>query len=449
MEPHQIYEQGARIAFLAGLKRSQWMSRAELAKRQLTKLKAIVRYAYRTIPFYHRVFDAAGFKPEDLTHLRDLRKIPITTRVRVGECHEEFLPASLDQRAIGRWWDDKPYTRISTSGSTGISIKVINDRTANTYSAALRQYAFQECGVHLLDRFAVFWNRRNTTRYYAARPPSRLRDWMLTLTYRFRPIIVTVSDPLDATIQQLRAIDPTVLYIYTDVLEDFCHSDTAGIHPRLLFTQASTLTPHLRELVRRKFGIEPFDTYGSMEFNRLAFECPAHAGLHVITDGAVVECLDDAGDPVASGEAGETVVTGLYNRAMPLIRYELGDLAVPLDDPCPCGRSWPLLREIQGRKNDRFILPSGRVVGRRAFHGAFHTDQPWCIAQRQVVQLTKNHIRLRFVKGPAFEPHAIDDILARFTAVIADDRVTVDYEVVPSIPRSPAEKRKFMISHVA
>jgi phenylacetate-CoA ligase len=418
---------------------------------QLQKLKALVRYADAQIPYYHRRFKTAGFTPNDLHTVEDLQRIPVTRRTTINRHHRDFLPEHVSADAVGHWWEGKDYTQRYTSGTSGQPLEVIYDWHGRNYSSALLQYAFAECGVRLRDTLAITLSRGTVQSdpAYLQTPPW-IRRQVNTLLHRFNTVFVPVIDPFAETVQRLRHLAPDVLYAQTGVLEDLCAHDTAGIAPRLIFTHAATLTASLRGKLRATFNVDPFNTYGSVEFNRLAFECPAHAGLHVITDGAVVECLDDAGDPVAPGEPGETVVTGLYNRAMPLIRYELGDLAVPLDDPCPCGRGWPLLREIQGKKNDRFILPSGRVMGGHylAVMKIELKQHPWCLAHFQLVQEAKDRIVFKVVKGPEFEHGILDRILDHLGNELAAEHVQLDYEIVKAIPLEPTGKRKFLVSHV-
>lgn len=112
------------------------------------------------------------------------------------------------------------------------------------------------------------------------------------------------------------------------------------------------VTQHCRDIVKKKFDLELFETYGAVEFGWLAFECNEHCGLHMTTNNMYLEIVDEEGEQVSAGEQGEIIVTGLYNRAMPLIRYRIGDLGIPSDEKCPCGRSWPLIKSIEGRIND-------------------------------------------------------------------------------------------------
>jgi phenylacetate-CoA ligase len=91
----------------------------------------------------------------------------------------------------------------------------------------------------------------------------------------------------------------------------------------------------------------------------MAWECPARAGYHVDADSVIIEIVDDDGRPVRPGQTGRAIATGLINRMMPLIRYELGDLLVASDRRCTCGRTLPMIEGIEGRMKDRIPLPGG------------------------------------------------------------------------------------------
>jgi phenylacetate-CoA ligase len=192
------------------------------------------------------------------------------------------------------------------------------------------------------------------------------------------------------------------------------------------------------------------DTYGSVEFSRLAFECPEHTGLHVITDGAVVELLMD-GKPVSVGEPGRVVVTGLYNYAMPLIRYDLDDLAVQSSEACPCGRSWPLIRSIEGRSMDYLTMPSGRQVFPGFIYYVINSEtkrHARSIAQFQVVQKERAKVAVMVVKGAQFDTDAVARIKDKMERSLSElgETVVVEVQIVPEIVADRSGKTKLVVS---
>ena len=133
------------------------------------------------------------------------------------------------------------------------------------------------------------------------------------------------------------------------------------LKPGTIFSTADLLDRGTRQLIESVFEVPVVDLYGSLEFGYMAWECSEHQGYHLNMESVVMEFLRD-GHRVSNGESGEVVCTSLHSYAMPLIRYRLGDLCVPTDARCPCGRGLPLMTLIAGRANDTVKLPGGRIV---------------------------------------------------------------------------------------
>jgi phenylacetate-coenzyme A ligase PaaK-like adenylate-forming protein len=90
----------------------------------------------------------------------------------------------------------------------------------------------------------------------------------------------------------------------------------------------------------------------------LGSHCAEHRGIHLFEDQAIVEVTDERGEPVAAGRLGhKLLVTNLVMRTQPLLRYEVSDMVVVADGPCPCGRPFRLLRGVEGRNDDVLHVP--------------------------------------------------------------------------------------------
>jgi len=242
-----------------------------------------------------------------------------------------------------------------------------------------------------------------------------------------------------------------VIYTLPTILEDMCFNDTSGINPRYIFSQACTLTKRCRNLVRSIFNLEVNDTYGSTELGLLAFECNEHSGLHMITDSAIIEFLDDDGGPVAPGEVGEIVATGLFNYAMPLIRYKLGDLGIPTDDKCSCGRSWPLIKNIEGKIMDTFIMTSGKKIYPRYLYICIDhaiNNNLFIISQYQIIQEKKDKIIIKIVKGEKYDSNIEYKIENNFKNLCnkMGEEVSIEIEIVDKFELEKTGKRKLIKS---
>src|SRR5262249_37246383 len=125
-----------------------------------------------------------------------------------------------------------------------------------------------------------------------------------------------------------------------------------------IISSAQTLPPETRALIQSPFGCKVFDKHRAPEFSGIPHECEAHPGYHVNAESYIVEIMRD-GRPAKTGEVGEVLITDLNNRCVPLIRYQLGDLAVPTDSVCPCGRGLPRIERVIGRLQSVILGTNG------------------------------------------------------------------------------------------
>jgi phenylacetate-CoA ligase len=172
----------------------------------------------------------------------------------------------------------------------------------------------------------------------------------------------------------------------------------------------------------------------------------------MMTDSSVMEFLDD-GEQVTPGERGEIVVTGLTNYAMPLIRYELGDVGVPTDESCSCGRSWPLIKSVEGKKHDIFTLGSGRKLYPGFLNFSLKEmlkKNVYCISEYQFVQEKRNKIIFKFVKGRDFDSKVIKNIKEDFDSSFRNinEDVIVEVQTVEEIPVERSGKKRFIVSEL-
>ena len=125
-----------------------------------------------------------------------------------------------------------------------------------------------------------------------------------------------------------------------------------------MIVSSEVFTPTARRRVQEAFGKQPFEVYAATETAGIAAECEARGGLHLFEDLVVVEPVDDANRPVPPGElSAKILVTVLFSRTQPLIRYEMSDRVRISTEACPCGRPFQLVAEVGGRSEDVVVLP--------------------------------------------------------------------------------------------
>jgi phenylacetate-coenzyme A ligase PaaK-like adenylate-forming protein len=137
-------------------------------------------------------------------------------------------------------------------------------------------------------------------------------------------------------------------------------SGRLNIHPHRVTTNSEPLLPETRDAIRKVWGLEINNMWGCVEVGHIGIECDAHEGMHLTDDLIITEFVDDKNQPMCDPDAIDRVlVTSLFGRTLPLIRYKLTDIPVPDDKPCSCGAQFPLVSGVKGRADDIFVYAGG------------------------------------------------------------------------------------------
>jgi phenylacetate-CoA ligase len=166
---------------------------------------------------------------------------------------------------------------------------------------------------------------------------------------------------------------------------------------------------------------------------------------HLIPELSYVEILRN-GRRCEAGEVGEIVGTHLGNYSMPLIRYNMNDLASPIGSPCPCGRTTPTFVLIGGRGRDIVVTPKGYVVLQNRLISAA-ISPPLPVEKLQFCQERKEEVLVRIVRGVGYTEDDTGRLIAEIDKIF-DGAVKIRWEYVEDIPRTPSGKFPFVVSHV-
>jgi phenylacetate-CoA ligase len=162
----------------------------------------------------------------------------------------------------------------------------------------------------------------------------------------------------------LRSTDATMVRGFPSVLRGALEHDAEASHTlplRLVSTLSEVVPDELRDLVRGIPGCRLVDLYGCIEAGIIALQCHLCEAYHLADRHVIFELITDEGHPAKPGELGRVIVTPLFNRAMPLLRYESGDYAVRAKGG-DCRLSSVALQRIVGRQHNLFKLPDGRRI---------------------------------------------------------------------------------------
>lgn len=421
--------------------RERW-PRDRLLQHQQERLAALRRFALERSPFYARFH--AGLDGRPLSELPVLTKAELMANfdgiVTDRGIHLEEVEAHL-AHVTGDTRFRRRYRVVATSGTTGLRGIFLSDpvewaQVIASYARA-QEWAGIVPGLGRPVRIAVV----STTKpwHQSARVGASIRS----------PLAPTLR--LDATASMASIVDglnefkPQSLVAYASMQRLLAEEQLAGrlhIRPRAVFSASEVLTPDTRRLITDAWGLQPFDVYAATEPAGIASECEFHAGLHLYEDLVITEVVDENHRPVPPGEAGDRLlVTVLFSRTQPLIRYELSDSIVPSRRACPCGRAFHLIESIRGRAEDVIHLP--------AAHGgevAIHPNVIHDVLDRlpagewQVVQQA-DAIQLVVARpGPGFDGGAVADSLTAAIRAAGALPPPITWARVDAIPRSGSGK---------
>jgi phenylacetate-CoA ligase len=216
---------------------------------------------------------------------------------------------------------------------------------------------------------------------------------------------------------------------------------------RMVFSGAELLNEADRRLITSAFGAELFDFYACTELGWLAWECKAHSGYHVNADSVLLEFLDEDGENVAPYEKGEIVGTSLFNNVMPLIRYKLRDVAVPVNDECSCGITLPLVKSVDGRADDFLVATDGRKISPTVFFPYPFESVEW-IKQFKIIQESRKKLIVQVVPKKVVEDR--DQIVEKAKRKLCElfGEVEVEFEFMENIPLDSSGKLKKVVSRI-
>lgn len=421
------------------LKRREFASSRAIEAVQMKKLQSILHDAAENFPFYTEKLRGVAEEISRLTDIRQIKNLPLLTKDEV----RNFLGTGLSPELS----PCKKTLKITTSGSTGSPFTIYANRKQLEVRFASTLRALEWTGWRFGDRQLRLWHQKIGM--------SRLQVFKekfdaILLRRRFIPAFEFDEGSMHRLVNEIENFRPSLIDGYAESLNFLAHFikhiGSITSKPKAIMSSAQVLPDDTRRAISETVGAEVFDKYGSREFSGIAYECEYHTGLHVIEECYVIELLVD-GREAEPGEIGEIVITDLYNRATPLIRYRIGDLAVAVDNsiPCPCGRRTKRIGQIQGRTQAIVFCANGRWLP-GTFFAHFFKEFDEVIRSFQVVQQARGSFDLMIIPGPQFSSNKMNEILGHLSEFVGETDVNV--RLVSEIPLLATGKRSPVISNI-
>ncbi|VTR98620.1 CapK related-protein OS=Desulfovibrio sp. X2 GN=dsx2_1185 PE=4 SV=1 [Gemmata massiliana] len=429
MHPFMAWREGRpHLRYLKTLEKTQFDAPEVIRARQLEALKAQLKHAWDTVPYYRASWTQAGVHPSDVRELADLEAFPIVTKADIRRHNRAMVSSAFDVTKL---------REKRTSGSTGVPLTIYCDEPAMQWKAACTIRSDEWSGYRLGQRVAKAWGNPEY-RHFGLK--GRLRNYFLD-----RAVYL---DTLDLNDQRIAEFTRTIRRHRPGLIFGHAHSlyllacalkkaRVFDVRPNGIISTAMILHDWQRAVIEEVLGCKVTNRYGCEEVSLIASECEEHNGLHVNADSVYAEVPSN----------GKLLVTDLCNRGMPLIRYQVGDVVVPSTRACKCGRGLPMIERVEGRDADYVLTPAGHLISGISLTENFAVLIPGT-AQVQIVQESITQLRIRLVADDAFNTTSRQKI-ADLVRDTFGDTVAHDVELVDAIPQEPSGKYRFCISKVA
>ena len=343
-------------AYLFDIQRLKKISDVKLKRYQDHQLKKMVRFAY-TVPLYHDKYKKARVHPNDISVIKDLRKLPLISKEDIKQYYPDGIISSKTSR--------ERLVEIATSGTTGKSLSIYVDMFDIVmglfgYLRTIREYEIN-WRKHRLTIIGDFASHTAESGYVTKGLQPRL-----PFDFLFRNIQwLDTNDEPKKIIKKINRFNPDFIGGYVGMLGHLALLKEKGfgknISPKYIAATGAVLDKTLKEFIETTFDAHLFEVYGATETGPIAFECK-QGGYHIMSDLLYLEFLKDD-MPVNSGEAGKLVVTKLFGRGTPIIRYDaINDIVSPRYEKCNCDISGEMIQKIFGRDDLSLLLPGGRVL---------------------------------------------------------------------------------------
>jgi phenylacetate-CoA ligase len=424
------------FSYLAQLDKSQWLSRAELEQLQVEKLRALLTVAHAHCPWHRQRMQAAGLNPEDVNDLAALRRLPTMDKAQAAAHREQLV------------WKDVPggTFQYNTGGSSGQPLIFFFGRNRQASDAAGRIRARRWWGAEVGEPEVYIWGA-----------PVELNktDWVKTVRDRL----------LNQLVLNAFAMSPERMDRYLDAIESF--------RPRSIYGYSSSVSLLAAHANARGSAFAPARAQGGLHHGRAPVRTPAqapdrglrrprgqrirqprhrlhrprtpHGQMLLMSESIILEVLDADGNPVAPGEMGEAVMTGLCSEAQPFIRYRTGDMVRMSPEADKDGRGLHVIAEVMGRQTDFLVRGDGTIM--HALAGIYVLRAVDGVGEFKLIQHDKLNLEVQVVANNRWRAEMVQAIDTGLKKRLGQD-VHIQVRLLDTIPPEASGKHRYVVSHV-
>lgn len=406
----------------------------EIQNYQIRSLRMLLKESYKNVPYYQKVFDQYNFNPDNFEHLEELEKLPILTKKEIVKNR-----AAL----VSNKFKNKKLVEITTGGTTGTPMVFYFSQQSKYVRIGNWSNWKKLSGVDFRnDKYCYIGRILNSD--------LAIKKDMLNNVLLFASNKMT-SENIYNLIEELKIFKPKYIQGYASALYILAveikkmNIDVSDLRIKAILTSSDTLFPKYRETIEAIFGCKVYDHYGQNEDCVVGTECRFHDGYHLHEETTYAEVVKFENDEPTKN-AGRIIGTNLWNYAMPLIRYEIGDVGKIIDDACQCGTSHRRIVDFQGRVDDIIKLPNGTSIAAGSLNQPMKKSVQE-VVEFQYIQKTIDSLDINIVPDLLFSENTKEEIRNELQALIGDS-LEIRFHIVESIEREKNGKYRFIKSEL-
>ncbi len=429
----RVFGRSRRFVYYKKIRSQQWDGAEANIRIQKKQLYTLLQYALTHIPYYHDVAKKNRIVINEATVFDDIRRFPILTKKIIRENFERLQNPRI------------PSQKNTSGGSTGDQAVFMQTREMHDWDAAATSLFNAWAGRSEGEKLVKLWgSERDILQGGQGMKGLMVKTFMNE--YLLNTFRLSDHDMVNY-VRYINRAKPAIITAYVQSayeLSRFLERTNTEIYsPKGMIVSAGTLFPAFRESITKAFQCPVYNRYGSREVGAIACECDRHEGLHLNIFNHYLEILDNQQQPVQSeGGLGSLYITHLHNYAMPLIRYDIGDIGEHTNTTCSCGRGVPLMKHVQGRAGS-ILRTKDAVIDSTALTTSFYYFSS--VKQYQVVQRGEKFTIRVVISNPTQWERDKVALAKKLHAILGSD-TQIDFAVVDYIAPTKSGKFLFIIN---
>lgn len=433
------------------LRQSDWYTEEQLTNLQNDKLNRLIRHCHANVPYYTKLFDRLGLKPEDIRCRADLEKLPILTKQIIRDNYNDMISLDITKR--------NPRSQAS-GGSTGVPLMFMTDRMTwgNKWASSFRAWGWY--GFHVGEKIFTFGGNSLVKTQKEKKKVTRKDVFDKFIMNNLKCDCSDLSpESMQENYKKLMQCRPTAVRGYPAAIYNLARymdeNDLTIPNIRLILTTGEMLLPQHRSTIQKVFHVPVYDSYGAGDGGVVSHECYMHEGLHITEEQCVVEITDSAGNVKPDGESGYVLTTDLDNYVFPFIRYQVGDMAIVKVQKCSCGRSSRLIEQVVGRTGKTLYNKAGQPFTSVIIDNMMFKDMDYHREEHEKIYLKIDQFQIRQDKNGdiciLIKPKSENESLSTFNYVVNNFNRNftgskIELQFVSQIPKMASGKEDYCIS---